>query len=120
MNIKCPQCNSEQITSQKKGFGFGKALAGIFVAGPLGIIAGAVGSNKIEVHCLNCGNKWLPSQPNNKSHNTISISRPNKKEKNPPILSKEKIEEERRREIYKKTGLSACDPNLGNSRSKKR
>jgi len=39
MNIKCPQCNSEQITSQKKGFGFGKALAEIFVAGPLGIIA---------------------------------------------------------------------------------
>ena len=32
--IRCPKCNSEQITSQKKGFGFGKAIAGIFVAGP--------------------------------------------------------------------------------------
>lgn len=58
MNIKCPKCQSEQITSHKKGFGIGKAAVGAVVAGPIGLAAGAIGSSKIQVTCLNCGFKW--------------------------------------------------------------
>lgn len=118
--IRCPKCNSEQITSQKKGFGFGKAIAGIFVAGPLGLVAGTVGANKIQVHCLNCGYKWLPKKSTNNSHETIVKSFPNKKQKNSHNLPKEKTEEERRKEIYRKTGLSASDPKFGNFRKAKK
>lgn len=119
--IKCPKCNSEQITSQKKGFGFGKALAGIFVAGPLGAIAGSLGANKIEVHCLNCGNKWSPTNSTNNPQEKITKSFPNRKQKSSQNLPKEKTEEERRKEIYEKTGLSASDPKFGNfKKSKKR
>ncbi len=118
--IKCPKCNSEQITSQKKGFGFGKALAGIFVAGPVGLIAGAVGANKIQVHCLNCGNKWLPKKSTNTLNKTITTSGPRQKPIKTKNFSKDKTEEERRREIYEKTGLSASDPKFGNFRSTKK
>lgn len=118
--IKCPKCNSEQITSQKKGFGFGKALVGIFVAGPVGVIAGAVGINKIQVHCLNCGNKWLPNKSTSTLHKTIITSVPHQKQIKSKGLSKEKTEEERRREIYERTGLSASDPHFGNFRSNKK
>jgi len=118
--IRCPKCNSEQITSQKKGFGFGKAIAGIFVAGPLGLVAGTVGANKIQVHCLNCGNKWLPNKSPGISNERTTTALPIKKKKAPHNLPKEKTEEERRREIYEKTGLSASDPKFGNFRKTKK
>ncbi|KQM51515.1 hypothetical protein ASE55_19745 [Chryseobacterium sp. Leaf201] len=114
--IICPKCNSEQITLQKKGFGFGKAIAGIFIAGPLGLLAGTLGANKIQVHCLNCGNKWL----HNNLHKTITASIPQKKQSKHESLPKDKTEEERRREIYEKTGLSASDPKFGNFRTTKK
>lgn len=56
--IRCPKCGSEQLTSNKKGFGAGKALAGGMIAGPLGLFAGAIGKNKIEITCLKCGNRF--------------------------------------------------------------
>jgi predicted nucleic-acid-binding Zn-ribbon protein len=58
--IKCPKCNSEQITANKKGFSGGKAVAGAIVAGPLGLAAGTLGSNKVKITCLNCGNEFYP------------------------------------------------------------
>ena len=54
--VYCPKCYSTQVTANKKGFSLGKAAVGSLVAG--GVLLGAVGSNKIEVTCLKCGNKW--------------------------------------------------------------
>lgn len=60
--VHCPKCGSDQITADKKGFSGTKAVAGALVTGGIGILAGTIGSNKIQVHCLNCGNSWLPSE----------------------------------------------------------
>jgi hypothetical protein len=58
--VQCPKCNSTQITANKKGFSAGKALAGDLLLGPVGLLAGASGSNKIIITCLNCGNQFKP------------------------------------------------------------
>lgn len=58
--VKCPKCGSEQISADKKGFSGAKAVAGAVVAGPLGIAAGTLGSNKVKITCLNCGNVFSP------------------------------------------------------------
>ncbi|MGN7786804.1 hypothetical protein ACTJIJ_19885 [Niabella sp. 22666] len=60
--IKCPKCGSTQISAQKKGFSGKKAVAGAILTGGIGILAGTLGSNKIKLYCLACGNSWLPSQ----------------------------------------------------------
>lgn len=53
--VYCPNCLSTQITAQKKGFSVGQAIT-------FGMLAGMVGSNKIEITCLNCGNKFKPGK----------------------------------------------------------
>lgn len=53
--VRCPYCFSTSFSVSKKGFGVGKALFGAIVAGPLGLTAGAIGSNKIKRICNNCG-----------------------------------------------------------------
>ena len=60
--IHCPKCDSTQLTSEQKGFSGGKALAGALVAGGIGILAGTLGSNKIVITCLNCGNQFKPGE----------------------------------------------------------
>lgn len=57
-SIKCPKCGSIQITAGNKGFGLGKAAVGGAILGPVGLLGGLVGSKKIIVTCLGCGNKW--------------------------------------------------------------
>lgn len=54
----CPKCHSISLSANKKGFGGGKALVGAVVAGPLGLLAGTIGKNNIEVTCLKCGHKF--------------------------------------------------------------
>lgn len=49
--IRCPKCRSNQITANRKGFGWGKAVT-------LGIIGGFIGSRKVLITCLNCGHQW--------------------------------------------------------------
>lgn len=56
---KCPKCKSTSITADKKGFGVGKAVVGAAVAGPLGLVAGNIGSKKVRITCLNCGHQWM-------------------------------------------------------------
>lgn len=56
----CPKCGSTSITAAKKGFGVGKALAGAVVTGGVGLLAGFIGSGKVELICMNCGHKWTP------------------------------------------------------------
>jgi len=58
---KCPRCASADLTAQKKGFGFGKAVAGTVLTGGLvGVLAGGIGSNKTIIVCLKCGHKFRP------------------------------------------------------------
>ncbi|TGE31637.1 tellurium resistance protein TerD [Desulfosporosinus sp. Sb-LF] len=54
----CPRCHSSQVTAGKKGFGLGKALMGGVLLGPVGILAGFIGSKNIEFACLSCKERW--------------------------------------------------------------
>ena len=57
--VKCPKCNSSQITANKRGFKLGRAIGvGIVTGGVGGVIAGAVGKNKVMITCLKCGHTW--------------------------------------------------------------
>jgi hypothetical protein len=60
--IKCPRCGSTQLTSSKKGFSAGKAAAGFFLTGGVGLLAGTLGMNKVQVTCLSCGNEFAAGQ----------------------------------------------------------
>jgi predicted Zn-ribbon and HTH transcriptional regulator len=55
---RCPNCKSTSITANKQGFGIGKAAVGALAVGPLGVLAGGLGANKIKLTCLSCGNQW--------------------------------------------------------------
>lgn len=56
--VYCPKCYSTDLTSNKKGVSIGKAAVGAIATGGIGLLAGGIGKNKIEVTCLKCGNKW--------------------------------------------------------------
>ena len=58
ITLKCPECNSDQLTSNKKGFGLGKAVVGGLLTGGIGLLGGFIGSRKVLLTCLNCGNSW--------------------------------------------------------------
>tara|TARA_Y100000588_G_C13794678_1_gene728180 strand:+ start:198 stop:548 length:351 start_codon:yes stop_codon:yes gene_type:complete len=76
--IKCPKCQSTQVTANKKGFSGTKALAGAAVAGGVGILAGTLGSNKVEITCLNCGKQFKPGEDydNKKKQEAVLNSKP--------------------------------------------
>lgn len=59
---RCPRCNSTSISTQKKGFGVGKAAAGVLTVGTAGALAGAAGANKVYNICQKCGHKWTPGR----------------------------------------------------------
>jgi len=54
----CPKCYSTSLSADKKGFGVGKAVIGAAITGPIGLVAGNIGSKKIRVTCINCGHKF--------------------------------------------------------------
>lgn len=56
--ICCPRCGCAQIYAGKKGFSAGKAITGALITGPVGLVGGAIGQNKVVVTCLGCGHKW--------------------------------------------------------------
>ena len=58
--VKCPKCGSDQITAGKKGFSAGQAVGGAILTGGIGLLAGAIGSNKTKITCLNCGHNFKP------------------------------------------------------------
>ena len=60
--LHCPKCGSNQITSDKKGFSGKQAVAGALLTGGIGILAGTIGSNKIKITCLSCGNEFKPGE----------------------------------------------------------
>lgn len=55
---KCPYCGSTSISGNKKGFGIGKAVVGAWALGPIGLVAGNIGSKKVVVTCLNCRKRF--------------------------------------------------------------
>jgi DNA-directed RNA polymerase subunit RPC12/RpoP len=59
--ILCPKCHSTNLHVDKKGFSGGKAVAGVVTFGMIGTLAGTIGSNDIEITCLNCGKKFDPA-----------------------------------------------------------
>lgn len=54
----CPKCGSTSLSSNKKGFGIGKAVVGATLTGGIGLVAGNIGAKKVWVTCLNCGHRW--------------------------------------------------------------
>ena len=56
--LRCPKCNSTQLTSNKKGFSGGKALTGAVLTGGIGLLAGTIGSGNVTITCLKCGYKY--------------------------------------------------------------
>lgn len=61
-SVRCPMCNSDQITAQKRGFSGGKAAVGAVLTGGVGALAGFHGSDKLDIYCLSCGHKWDPAE----------------------------------------------------------
>ena len=58
----CPRCRSTQLSADKQGFGLGKAAVGGLLLGPLGLLGGAIGSNKVKITCMSCGHVFAPGQ----------------------------------------------------------
>ena len=59
----CPRCGSTSLALNKKGFGGGKATAGMFLTGGVGgAVAGTYGMNKMKITCLNCGYEYTPGK----------------------------------------------------------
>lgn len=56
--MKCPRCGSVSLSGNKKGYGIGKGVVGAAVFGPLGLMAGNIGSKKVIVTCMKCGHKF--------------------------------------------------------------
>jgi hypothetical protein len=59
--LRCPACQSMNITTGEKGFGLGKAAAGALLLGPVGLLGGIVGKKDIQFVCQACGHRWKPS-----------------------------------------------------------
>lgn len=56
----CPKCASTSISAEKRGYSVGKAVVGSMFSWKTGLLAGAIGSNKIQCTCLKCGHTWRP------------------------------------------------------------
>lgn len=61
-DMQCPRCKSDYVGSGKKGFGIGKAAIGGLVLGPVGLLGGFLGANKMEFRCNSCQYKWSLDQ----------------------------------------------------------
>jgi len=93
--VRCPKCNSNQLTSNQKGFSAGKAIGGAFLTGGVGLLAGFIGSKKVLITCLKCGKNFNAGEgkivrvpiSNNYS------SEPNSEEKTKAIEDREVIKQ---------------------------
>jgi len=54
----CPKCLSTSLSTQKKGGSIAKGLVGGALLGPVGLLTGGIGRNKVDVVCMKCGNKF--------------------------------------------------------------
>lgn len=54
----CPKCGMgylAPVSERKGGFSGGKAAVGAVIAGPVGLVAGALGRKKTMYQCNRCG-----------------------------------------------------------------
>ncbi len=56
--IRCPKCGSDQITANQKWYSAGKAVAWAVLTGWIGLLGWFIGSKKVKITCLRCGNVW--------------------------------------------------------------
>ncbi len=59
--IRCPYCGSKHLHTDAKGFSIKKAAMGTVLIGPIGLLAGNIGSSKVKITCLKCGKAFKPS-----------------------------------------------------------
>ncbi len=59
LHIKCPKCDSMNISTGEKGFGLKGAAIGAILLGPVGLLGGMIGRKKTELFCQSCNHKWL-------------------------------------------------------------
>ena len=59
--IKCPKCNSDQLSANKHGYSLKKGIGGAVITGGIGLLAGMHGANRVEITCLKCGHVFRPS-----------------------------------------------------------
>ena len=97
--LRCPKCNSNLLSSNTKGFSLTKALGGAFLTGGIGLLAGFIGSKKIRISCLKCGNQFNAGEgaivhiPNSsKTYENNEVNKVPTKQISPP--QKEYTEEE--------------------------
>lgn len=55
----CPRCRSDRISTRRKGFSWGWAIAGFFLIPGFGILLGLIGRNDLRCRCQLCHHKWL-------------------------------------------------------------
>lgn len=60
MPVACPKCHSTHLATNSSGFSIVKGVAGALLIGPLGLVAGAHGSSRIQITCLKCGHVFSP------------------------------------------------------------
>lgn len=56
--IKCKKCGSTNIHIDNTGYSTGNGCCGALLIGPLGLLCGQAGANKIRKTCLNCNHRW--------------------------------------------------------------
>ncbi len=56
--LRCPNCGSTNVYVHKRGYYAGRGCCGALACGPLGLLLGQVGAQKIMKTCLNCNKSW--------------------------------------------------------------
>ncbi len=76
--VCCPYCRSTQIQSKTAGFSIVKAAVGAVLVGPVGLLGGTLGANKVRLYCLKCGREWSLNKQikfnNQKSYSELTQS----------------------------------------------
>lgn len=57
LDLRCPICLSKNIHVNQKGFQIGKAFVGAILTGGIGLLAGGIGSRKLDITCHSCGKR---------------------------------------------------------------
>ena len=58
--IRCPKCNSDQVSTVNRGFSWGLAILGFFLIPGWGLLLGFIGRKKPRLRCSSCKRKWKP------------------------------------------------------------
>lgn len=90
MKVLCPKCGSDQFHSNQKGYSAGKALGGAALTGGVGLLAGFIGSKKVLITCLACGNKFKAGEGRSNFNNVDNeVKNESSSEIFDPILARE-------------------------------